>query len=159
MASANSGSTSPTLTVTVAGGASRANGRLGGLRSAIDSQVRTGHGCFLTCQGGESRAQHLAGCPNDFAQASHPNNRQSGPYGFDLISGLIAISAICQQDDGSMARMQDAGCREQGNAFAYEALHPHPASSILLVVAEIVRKWHNKAVAGFRPDTRYYSRC
>ena len=38
--------------------ASRANGRLG-FRSAIDSQVRTGHGCFLTCQGGGSRVRSI----------------------------------------------------------------------------------------------------
>jgi hypothetical protein len=55
--------------------------------------------------------------------------------------------------------MQDTGCGEQGDAFAFEVLNPNPESSILLVVAEIVRKWHNKAVAGRRPDNRYYSRC
>jgi hypothetical protein len=55
--------------------------------------------------------------------------------------------------------MQDTGCRKQGNAFAFEALNPNPEYSIFVVVAEIVRKWHNKAVAGLRPDTRYYSRC
>src|SRR4029079_2860806 len=97
----------------------------------------------LHARGGESRAQHLAGCPNDFAQASHPNNRQRGPYGFDLISGLIPISSICQPvrwQHGERSQDTDAGSREMDSHL--RPCPTNPEYPILLAVVETVGKWH-----------------